>query len=1413
VSNTIDNRVVEMRFDNKQFETAVSTTIQSMSKLTEALKLEAAAKGFAGITQAATKVNISAISAGVRDVNWSLVALKTAAETVFRNMTNGAIEFGKKMQGAMGIDGMKAGFSEYELKMNATQTMMASTGESLEVVNKHLQALNDYSDQTIYSFSDMTQNIGKFTNAGVKLPIAVNAIKGIANSAALSGANADEAAQAISKGSVALIDWKSIELANMGTQEFKQQLIDTAVKAGTLKKAGKGMYQVLTENGQGKVMKGTISAAKNFNESLAYQWMTTKVLTGTLNNYADITTDIGRRATKAATNIKTFSQMVGVVKEAIGSGWSQSFEKIFGNFEEAKALWTDVALKIGSVIGPLADARNEALEFWKVNGGRQAVINGLTNIFNSLGAVFKVVRDLYVQIFPPKTGQDMVKLSIAFENFTKKLTPSAKVLENIGYVFRTLFIAVKLLKIGFGVAVGVIKAFFTGLFGTSSQLTEFGTTVLGAVKSFADYVKGMLEAVNSTGDFGKNVSALKETFKGLGEVIGGFMVTVIGWSTEAWNAISTFFNEVKAKGQGVSQFFKDLGTAIKELFSGDNTNSMDGWGEKIGKAFSNIDWKKVVVGMFAAMSAIMAWGLYKTVKKVAGAFTGIIDLLKKPINALTGVLGEMQNSLKAKSIRNIAIAIGILAVSLYILSKVDPNTLFASTMALSFLVAAMMEVLANLGDIKPEAIKSVIVASAAMVVLGVAVMLLAGSVAILGNMDPKAFWQGMGAVAALLAGILVFAKIASGADLSMLAAGLLAVAVAMNLLIAPVVILGKMDPEALNQGLVALARLLLGLIVFTKVTNGADLSQTAAAIVGVGIALLLMSAAIKVIATMKPEEVKLAMMTIGGLLVGIAIFANSTDSLDLAGTAVAIIALGAALLLIAVALKIVGSIPMDQLIVGGIALAAIFVLLGAMVVFLSKADPTGAGAAGLLMMSISLTAIALALALVGALPLSAILKGVLGFALILGILALATAGLMIPGAALAFMALAFGLLMIANAVLLAGLGMMAFATGIMYLAAALSTGGAVILEFIMQLLDMLPMMAIKLGIAMTAFFMAMTSTLPAFFVFLSALIVGLLAVFILAIPKFVLVIFTLIMTILTAIDTYLPQIMAKIVSIIVGILNELTKAVPKLAQAGADLIIALIRGIGEQSIRITDAAAETLIKFLDGLTNSVIKYADKIDKSTKNLVNAVGASILKALGLYEFWKLGEKMVDGLKAGLIAAADKFGGPAAAVVRAAFNATKKESKIESPSKLFMQIGRWWALGMAEGLVNNVAGVTTAAKTVVSSAYSAMATAGNQAVDIFNGIVDPTITPVVNLDNVYAGAKTIASLMTDASAIDAASSVNARLSTNNYGSNAATDVSGNRTDVSLTQNNYSPKALSRLEIYRQTQNQLRQLKGLGG
>lgn len=358
MSREVDERVVSLQFDNSRFERNVSTTMSTLDKLKSKLNFNSA-HAFDGLESSAAKVSLNPLHRAFDLLTDKTTWAETAAITAMANISNSAINAGKKMVSALTIDPIKSGFNEYELKMDSIQTIMSSTGESIDVVNKYLDELNAYSDRTIYSFADMTQNIGKFTNAGVKLDDAVAAMKGISNEAAISGANANEAsramynlAQSLSMGYVQYIDWKSIENANMATVDFKQNLANMAVQMGTVTQVSDDLYEV-----GGK----TYNLQSLFKDAMKDQWLTSDVLIEQLKMYSDETTELGQRAYAAAGDIKTFSQMWDVLKESAQSGWAQTWQIIVGDLTEAKTMLKRVADPLDELIQNGANLRNMVL--------------------------------------------------------------------------------------------------------------------------------------------------------------------------------------------------------------------------------------------------------------------------------------------------------------------------------------------------------------------------------------------------------------------------------------------------------------------------------------------------------------------------------------------------------------------------------------------------------------------------------------------------------------------------------------------------------------------------------------------------------------------------------------------------------------------------------------------------------------------------------------------------------------------------------------------------------------------------------------------------------------------------------------------------------------------------------------------
>lgn len=388
MSREVDQRVVEMQFNNAQFERNTKQSLSTIEKLKAALKFDDVGDSFSGITKAAKNVNLEPVSDGANEVYYRFKALDVVAGTVLSNITAKAMTLGWTLTKALTIDPMKSGLAEYETQINSVQTILANTqkeGTNLAQVNAALDELNRYADMTIYNFTEMTRNIGTFTAAGVKLDTSVQAIKGIANLAAVSGSTSQQAStamyqlsQALASGTVKLMDWNSVVNAGMGGQVFQDALKETARVHGV------AIDEMIAKEG-------------TFRETLQHGWLTASILTETLAKFTgDLSEEelraigytedqiaaiikMGETANNAATKVKTFTQLIDTLKEAVQSGWTQSWEYIIGDFEEAKELWTEISNRLQTVISQSAEARNALLQGGLQSGLNQFIDQGITD--------------------------------------------------------------------------------------------------------------------------------------------------------------------------------------------------------------------------------------------------------------------------------------------------------------------------------------------------------------------------------------------------------------------------------------------------------------------------------------------------------------------------------------------------------------------------------------------------------------------------------------------------------------------------------------------------------------------------------------------------------------------------------------------------------------------------------------------------------------------------------------------------------------------------------------------------------------------------------------------------------------------------------------------------------------------------
>lgn len=506
MSGTIDERVVRMKFDNAQFGTGVSSTLRQLSQLKSALKMDGASKGLEQVSHTASRFSLAGMAQQISSVMGRFSALQIAAVTALSTIVSKAVAAGLQLGKSLTVQPILDGFHEYETQLGSIQTILANTGlkgqAGLNKVNGVLNQLNAYSDKTIYNFSQMAKNIGTFTAAGVNLKTSAAAIKGIANLAAISGSNAEQAStamyqlsQSLSSGKVSLEDWNSVVNAGLGGKVFQNAIIETA------KVHGVAVDDIIKRNG-------------SFRNSLQEGWVTSKILTETLSKFTGELTagqlksmgyteqqikgilEMGKTAVDAATKVKTITQLMDTLREAVSSGWARTFQIVFGDFEEAKVLFTDINNVLGGMIQDSANARNELLQGWKDLGGRQALIDGISNAFQALLSFLKPIGQAFREIFPKTTAKQLYDITVSFRDFMERLKLGEETANNLRRTFAGFFAIL-------GIGWELIKAGVRFIFDLIGAITGGSGGFLKFTGNIGDFLVALHKAIKDGQIFSK----------------------------------------------------------------------------------------------------------------------------------------------------------------------------------------------------------------------------------------------------------------------------------------------------------------------------------------------------------------------------------------------------------------------------------------------------------------------------------------------------------------------------------------------------------------------------------------------------------------------------------------------------------------------------------------------------------------------------------------------------------------------------------------------------------------------------------------------------------------------------------------------------------------------------------------------
>lgn len=1238
---TIDERVVSMKFDGDQFQNGVKGTISALDRLKQALSLGGAKNGMADVQKSVDNFDTSGMEGKISAVGSSFTAMQAVAFGALSSIGAKAVEVGATITKALTIQGALDGFREYELQLGSVQTILANTqskGSTLEDVNNTLDTLNRYADETIYNFGEMARNIGTFTAAGVGLDKSASAIKGIANLAAMSGSNSQQAStamyqlsQAIAANKVGLMDWNSVVNAGMGGQVFQEALFNTAKVMGTLNNVP--MDQTFEE---------WTKAGNSFRDSLQDGWITGEVLTSTLENF---TGDLDEAALKqkgysdeqikdimrmaetakgAATEVKTFTGLIDTLKEGIGSGWAQTWETIIGDFEQAKKLWTGVSNFLGKVVNDQAEARNKLVEGWAKAGGRDKLIEGLSNAFKGLLSVIKPIKEAFRDIFPPTTVGQLVSATNAFTEFTKKLIVSSETADKIKRTFKGVF---AVLGIGVDLVKGVAKGFGAMFGGMADGAGGF----LDLTAKMGDFLVKLREGIRDSEAFGNIFGVIGRSIGGFGKFIG-----------EAARGISSLIGKIGELNvlEHIKDVFSGFGDAIKGMdLDSVNFDHILGAAGLGGVAFFAVKAKKALTDLFDNIAS--GGGLFDSLKEIG-------ENVGDAIGSLTEQLQLMQTNVKSDILLKIAAAVGILAVSLKILSTLNPG-----------------ELAVGLGGIT--------------VLLG---ELIGGLVLLTKVTTLKGFIQ-----------------------IPMIAAALTLLATSLLVLSVAVRNLSGLSWAELAKGLVGVAGGLTIMVAATKMMgNGAGLISSAAAMTGMATALLILSAAVRSFGDLSWGELTKGLFGVAG---GLGLMAAGLHLMpkNLIAQGAGLMMVGASLNMLATAVNAMGSMSVGEIAKGLVALGGSLAILA---VGLNAMNGTLAGSAAMMVAAASIAVLTPPLIALSALSWEGIAKGLVALGGAMAVFGVAAALLTPAIPAMLGLGVAIGILGAGVGAAAAGIAMLTTAVTAMaaqgpliisfitkmaeQLPVLMAKLGASLTAFITSFVTTLAGQITQISAAILKIFTTLGSTI------LKAITILL--------PQIGRMFTVLGMTILQSLEALIPQMVDTGTKIIIALLQGIQQLAPEIANtmlvliqsmldtlvgahgmfidAGVQLILNIINGISSMIGGIVESAFNLMMSFLDAISQKIPELHSKGLEMVRQLADAIrsGGPEVGAVAA----DLGVAIIQGIAGAIRAGASTVISASISMAKGALNAAKEALGIHSPSREFAKIGNFITVGLANGINNN-------------------------------------------------------------------------------------------------------------------------------
>ena len=1187
MSKTVDSKVVEMRFDNKNFEKNVKQSMTTLDKLKQALKLDGATSGLTAIEQRANSIKFHGLADTIDKVADKFSGLSMVGTMAMISISQSVANAGVNMVKSLSVDNIMSGWQKLQQKANSMSTLI-SQGYDTSVVEKQLEKLNWFSDETSYNFTDMIDNIAKFTATGKGLEDSVTAMQGIALWAAKSGQNAQKASaamyqlsQALGAGYMRKEDWKSIQNASMDTAEFRKQTLEVAVAMGKVKKVGTDTYQSLL----GNKMKFT---QQQFAESLTEgQWFTSDVMMEVYKKYAkasdqmkkaidimsedhDVTLTAGQmikaydalknntfdaflkeeeiddeKAISALKNMvsgfdefgistfragqeyRTFNDTLDATKDAVSTKWMNIMETLIGNIDAQKKLWTTIGEQFYDWFAAPLDDLQELLNRWVDMGGRNSLHEALGNIGSAIGAITKPIKEAWDEIFPPMTAKRLTELTNKFKEFTASLKISGKTADAIKSIFRAFFSIIK-------TGLSVVKTFGKALFTLIGVFRPLGELVITAVGFLSKWVDKTAEAARNSKWLSNAVNTVVEAIKKFANAAVNMLKKLLSYES-ALNFFKGLFNVIKNVGLAIGKF---LGGIIR---NGDLNQVM----------------KLVNSGLISA-ALIKLQGVFKSFKGVADNATGILESVKE-------VLKSYQEDIRAKILIKIAEAVAILAGSIWILSSIDGASLIKGISAMGLVMSGLMLCFKALTNITKNQ-KILLRNSLALINLSLSLLILGAAIKTIDSLKFSKMITGLIGLAGAM-GVMVAAikLLPDDGKTKKKTKGLITLSLSLLIMSVALKKLGSMKLTEIVKSLVAM---MVSLSVMTKTLSKMEPERA----ISKGVALLvlansmiILSGALKILGSMNWGEIGRGLTAMGGALAILVLAMNFLNSGNKSamkvigkggyasaksgsggaiGKSFALLGATMSLVVLGGALKILSTLSWSDI---GRSLTAMLgslaILVAAMKIMGSSVKGALAGAGSLLIASSALIGLALGLKILGSIRPDKIVKSLVALASALTILGVA--GYLLKGVARDLLVIAGACALFGVAAVTLGVGLGLIASGISALALALSTGTTAIVAglsaIILGIVGLIPEIVKTLGLAIIEFCKVIIECAP-----LIAKALG-----------------TVLLEAVKMLKDFVPPIVTAILDLFIQTIRAITDKVPELIISIAELLSAIFKGFME----------------------------------------------------------------------------------------------------------------------------------------------------------------------------------------------------------------------------------------------------------